>query len=155
MKTKSVSMPDSTTRSAARSCFNWTWTCPDGNWTKMRPEGLIDVGAISTSPTGTITFPLIEPATGDIELTLTAHRQNPPNGKSISWTLPQPRADVVGPAEVAIVPADNIELTPLPAQMTGLGRSTGGAIGLRATRSGFAAERRDVARRAALDRAAI
>jgi PAS domain-containing protein len=100
---------------------------------RVRPEGLIDVGAISTSPTGTITLPLIEPATGDVELTLTAHRQNPANGKSISWTLPQPRADVVGPAEVAIVPADNIELTPLPAQMTGLGRSTGGAIGLRAS----------------------
>ncbi len=97
---------------------------------RVRPEGLVNVGAISTGPTGTITLPLIEPATGDIELTLTAHQQNAPNGKSISWTLPQPRADVVGPAEVAIVPADNIELTPLPAQMTGLGRSTGGAIGL-------------------------
>jgi len=103
---------------------------------RVRPEGLIDVGAISTSPTGMITLPLIEPATGDIELTLTAHRQNSTDSKSIAWTLPQPRADVVGPAEVAILPADNIELTPLPAQMTGLGRSTGGAIGLRANAPG-------------------
>ena len=98
---------------------------PEWELDKIRPEGLIDMGAISTSPAGMITLPLLEPATGDIELTLTAHRRNPASSKSIAWTLPQPRADVVGPADVAILPADNIELTPRPAQMNGLGRSTG------------------------------
>ena len=103
---------------------------------KIRPEGLIDMGAASTSPAGMITLPLVEPATGDIELTLTAHRRNLAGEKTIAWTLPQPRADVVGPAEVAILPADNIELTPRPAQMIGLGRSTLGAIGTRSATPG-------------------
>lgn len=98
---------------------------------KIRPEGVIDSGAISTSASGTITLPLAEPATGDIELNLTAHRRNGPSLKSIAWTLPQPRVDVVGPAEVAILPADNIELTPRPAQISGLGRSNGRAFTLR------------------------
>ncbi len=98
---------------------------------RVRPEGLIDVGSISTSPGGLLTLPLIEPATGEIELAITAHRRNKPKTKTIAWSLPRPRADVIGPAEIAISPAENIELTPRVAELKGLARSTGEGINLR------------------------
>lgn len=98
---------------------------------RVRPEGLIDVGSISTTPAGLLTLPLVEPATGEIELELIAHRRNKANSKTINWALPHPRADMIGPAMVAISPADNIELTPRTAELKGLARSTGEGIKLR------------------------
>ena len=89
------------------------------------PENVVDANSISTASDGSVTIPLVSPATGELEVTIKAHRANPAGAKLIEWMLPEPRADVTGPAELAIVPAENIDLTPQSDKLVGLSRSTG------------------------------
>ena len=56
----------------------------------------------------------------EFELKLEAHRSHDPAMGEISFPLPRPIADVVVPAAVIVVPADNVELTPLPEKISGL-----------------------------------
>ena len=56
----------------------------------------------------------------ELELKLEAHRVLPPASEQLSLTFPRPLADVVAPATVVIVAADNVELTPQVADVVGL-----------------------------------
>jgi hypothetical protein len=91
----------------------------------IEPENLIDANSVSSGQAGAISIPLAQPSTGDLELTLKAHRRNASGMKAIEWTLPEPHADVLGPAEVTVISADNVELTPQTENLVGLSRSTG------------------------------
>ncbi len=98
---------------------------PDWEIDSAGPENVVDANSISAASDGSVTIPLVSPATGELEVTIKAHRANAAGAKLIEWTLPEPRADVAGPAELAIVPAENIDLTPQSDKLVGLSRSTG------------------------------
>ncbi|HEV3416194.1 MAG TPA: hypothetical protein VG056_05255, partial [Pirellulales bacterium] len=89
------------------------------------PENLIDANSVSSGQGGAVAIPLAQPSTGDLELTLKAHRRNAPGMKTIEWSLPEPHVDVLGPAEIIITSADNVELTPQSENLVGLSRSAG------------------------------
>ncbi len=89
----------------------------------LGPEGVVDANSVATDGAGITTIPLVAPLNGELELVLKAHRNNAVGAKAIEWALPEPQVDVAGPAEVVIVPADNVELTPLGEKIAGLSRS--------------------------------
>ncbi len=103
---------------------------------RVRPETLIDADTMAVSRAGVVSLPLVQPMSGELELALTAHRSHRRGSKQIEWTLPRPRADVVGPAEVAIVPAANIDLVPRPDKLIGLSRATGPEVGAARSETG-------------------
>lgn len=70
-------------------------------------------------------MPLIAPATGDLEVTVKAHRDHSSGAKLIEWPLPVPHVDVFAPAEVTIIPAENVEINPRSDKLAGLTRSFG------------------------------
>lgn len=94
------------------------------------PDELIDHNATGAGDAATLSVPLAQPSSDSFELTFRAHQRVPPAAKSLEWKLPQPRADVVGPAEVTIVPASNVELTPQTDKMVGFSRATAPAAQL-------------------------
>ncbi len=101
-----------------------------GDWEldHVHPDNLVDWNALAVGEGGVVTIPLLQPASSDLELMLQAHRRIPPGGKSIEWTLPEPQVDVLGPAEITILPSDNVELNPQTDKLVGLGRSSTGPI---------------------------
>ena len=72
----------------------------------------------------TLILPLAQPATGEIEVTVKARRPIRGPGDQLTISTPQPRTDVVRPASLFVVPADNIQLEPLLEQMAGLSPQT-------------------------------
>jgi len=95
-----------------------------GDWQfdHVEPEQLVAVDAVAGSPSQTLSLPLQQPSTGQLELLLRAHRPLARGLKKLQFSLPQPVANTVGPASVAIIPADNVELTPDSQATTGLTR---------------------------------
>ena len=85
---------------------------PDWEFDSAGPDNLVDANSISVGQGGIVTVPLIQPSTGDLELI--AQSASPQRGgdKTLEWTLPDPLVDVLGPAEVTILAADNVDLTP-------------------------------------------
>lgn len=92
----------------------------DWIFAKVEPETIVEVESLD--PTARmLTLPLRDGmATGEFEIRLTAHRLLAEGARDLALTLPRPAADVVTPASVVVVPADNIELTPKPREMAGL-----------------------------------
>jgi len=56
----------------------------------------------------------------ELEVKLEAHLPLDPESGEVQFELPRPLCDSVAPATVMIVPADNVELTPQNARITGL-----------------------------------
>ncbi len=86
------------------------------------PEELVDSNGVAGADGAGMSLPLVQPAIDDLELTITARRQLPPGTKLLDWTLPHPKADVIGPADVTIVPASDVALTPQPDKLVALSR---------------------------------
>ncbi len=85
--------------------------------------------------TQVVSIPLEQPSTGEVEVTLRAHREIKPGTESIRLDLPRPRADTVSSAPVAVWPADNVVLAPDEKSSTGLVRQqTPAAKALRESR---------------------
>jgi hypothetical protein len=99
-----------------------------GDWEidHVRPDNLVDLNSLAVADGGVVSLPLLQPASGDLDLSLHAHRRTPPAGKIVEWTLPEPRVDVLGPADVTIAPADDVELDPISDKLTGLSRAASG-----------------------------
>ncbi len=93
------------------------------------PEGIVAVDGVSLTD-GKLTIPLMQPSSGTIELQLRAHRSLKAGAKSIAVSLPQSLSGSGGPALVAVVPADNVELTPDNQHMEGLTRQRTALPGL-------------------------
>ncbi len=91
---------------------------------ELRPTGAVDVDAIPATSGAISTIQLTQPTTGELELTLKAHRELPTNAGRIDLPLPAPTADVVGPAILAVLPADNVRLRPRDADSQGLSHIT-------------------------------
>jgi len=93
------------------------------------PDGMVAIDGVGLTD-GKLTIPLMQPSSGTIELQLRAHRAIKAGAKSIAVSLPQPLSGAGGSATVAIVPADNIELTPDNQHMEGLTRQRTALPGL-------------------------
>jgi hypothetical protein len=95
-----------------------------GDWQldRLSPGDLFDIPTPASNGEGTQLVPFRAGAAlpAEIEVKLEAHRPYDPANEELSFALPRPLADVVTPATVMVVAADNVELTPLPARLNGL-----------------------------------
>lgn len=122
------------------------------------PAGLVDTSRLS-GESGRLLIPFVRPLSGNATIELRAGRSIEPDATAVDWVLPVPRADLVGPAALTIVPQPNIELVPDAERTTGLvrqviGQPSGrqgesGAIAYRmeGSEAGFHATRRFLGRR--------
>lgn len=88
---------------------------------EVGPDNLVAIDGI-TQTAGSVAIPLVQPSSGTMEVLLRAHRTIPPDSKTLAIPLPQPQAASIGPASVAIVAADNVDLTPNSQAIEGLVR---------------------------------
>ncbi|MCC6123560.1 MAG: MerC domain-containing protein [Pirellulales bacterium] len=85
---------------------------PDWQLDRVEPENLVAAEGLESDAKGILTIPLIEPASGTLELRLKAQRPIPAAAAAIAVGLPQPQETASVSAVVAVSPADNVELTP-------------------------------------------
>ncbi|MBI3839595.1 MAG: hypothetical protein HY288_16870, partial [Planctomycetia bacterium] len=74
------------------------------------PANLVNVDAAVAGQASSVVVPLWQATSGEVELTLEAHQKISAESPSVTLELPRPRAEVTAPANVAVLPADNIEL---------------------------------------------
>lgn len=100
-----------------------------GDWVfdQVEPENVVAVDGVVAGPNQTLSIPLQQPAVGQLELTIRAHRPVVAGANRLQFSLPQPVADTVGPAGIVIAPADNVELVPDVQAIVGLSRQPLGA----------------------------
>lgn len=125
---------------------------------EIGPPGAVDAAG-ATSESGVLSVPFAQPLTGDIVLSVRATLPVEATAERVAWNLPTPRADVVGPAVVAIGARGDIELLPDNESIIGLVRQTAASAAvtetdttaliyrLDAAAGGFAANRRFLPRR--------
>jgi hypothetical protein len=88
------------------------------------PGNLVNVDAAVASQGDPLLVPLLQATSGELELTLEAHRKISHDAGGVALEIPRPRAEAVMPADVAVVPADNIELAFEADQTTDLAPQT-------------------------------
>jgi hypothetical protein len=74
------------------------------------PGNLVNVDAVAAGQNSPLVIPLLQATSGDVEVTFAARQEIAPAAGKISLRLPVPRGQSVSPANVTIVPADNVEL---------------------------------------------
>lgn len=122
------------------------------------PPSVVDASGLRIDG-GRVTVPFAQPLAGDAVVELRATRKIDPATDMVSWKLPVPQADLVGPAAVIISADPDIELVPEAEGIVGLVRQTASAVQpgdaerlalvyrLDAAEGAFAASRRFLARR--------
>jgi hypothetical protein len=95
---------------------------PDWQIDDIGPESVVAVDGVPPDAGPMLALPLMSPTVGQFEIRLKAHRPLPPDAKTFSLTLPQIQASAPPSAVVAVLPADNVEIAPVAAAMTGLMR---------------------------------
>ncbi len=94
-----------------------------GDWkfSAVGPDSLVEVDPAETQK-GQAIIKSLQPggASGTLDLKLEAQQAVTDPLARVEFTLPRPKADVIAPATVIIVPADNMELTLDPNQTQGL-----------------------------------
>lgn len=100
-----------------------------GDWLidDMGPAAIVKLAAMAPGQTKPLTVPLLQPSTGEFEITVKAHRDIPEGAKAIDLTLPHPKADVVGDAVLSVHAAENVELIVRDASHNGLHRQSSDA----------------------------
>lgn len=88
----------------------------------IQPENLVAVDGAAVDSAGALVIPLLQPARGNLEIIVTAHRPIEPGTARLSLALPQPQAGTLGPATLVVAAAENVELTPVSTAMRGLSR---------------------------------
>ncbi len=93
----------------------------DWSFTTVGPDTLVEVDPANINQ-GLVNIESLQPggASGTLDLKLEAQMPVSDPLERIEFYLPRPKADVVAPATVVIVPADNMELTLDPEQTQGL-----------------------------------
>jgi hypothetical protein len=95
-----------------------------GDWTldRLTPDALFDFPVQSPGNHGELNVPFRAGAAlpPELELKLEAHQALPDAPDQLSLTLPRPVGDVIAPATVMIMAADNVELSPRVAELMGL-----------------------------------
>jgi hypothetical protein len=87
---------------------------------QIGPPTLVDFESVTTDVDSQLRIPLLQPTVGDIEITLGARREHVRDANGLELQLPLISDAVIGPANVAVVPEDNIELTTRSAELVGL-----------------------------------
>lgn len=87
---------------------------------EIGPANLVDLFGVAFDKLDPLSIPLLQPITGEVELTLRAHREIDEGTKHVALTLPRPVVNSVGPATVVIVAADNVDLVPRVEEIVGL-----------------------------------
>jgi len=77
---------------------------------------------------GVITLPFLQPLTGDAVVEFRATLVIQPTADRVVWQMPEPRADLVGPATVVVSADADIELVPDAEAIAGLVRQTAPAV---------------------------
>lgn len=91
------------------------------------PAGVVDAAGVR-SEGGRITIPFLQPLAGDAVVEVDAALEVDPRADRLSWRLPAPKADLVGPAAVVVSSATDIELLPDSAGIAGLVRQTSSSL---------------------------
>jgi hypothetical protein len=93
-------------------------------WEKIEatPENLVAIDGITNDADGEYVFPLTRQTSGQVELRIEARQTIPAGAAAIRVKLPQPRADAVAPATLAVSSADNVELVANDDDLEGLVR---------------------------------
>lgn len=94
---------------------------------EVGPAGVVDAGGVSVDG-DRITIPFLQPLAGDAVVEIEAARTVAPTAEAVSWSLPVPRADLVGPASVIVSSDSDIELLPEAAGSRGLVRQTAATL---------------------------
>ncbi|MHB9045983.1 MAG: hypothetical protein ACYC35_08590 [Pirellulales bacterium] len=92
---------------------------------EIGPANQVAVDGIAAGTGSVVSIPLLQQSLGEIEIQLRAHQPLAAAARSLSVSLPRPRVNSLGPAVVAVVPADNVELTPRAEETVGLRRQQG------------------------------
>jgi len=95
---------------------------PGWQFDEVGPENLVAVDGVSMSDSQLLSIPLLQPSTGQIAVSLKAHRDIPADSDSVRLTLPRPQVNLPRPAAVAVLADDNVELTPNAEATEGLVR---------------------------------
>ena len=102
--------------------FSFAVDLPEWQVDEVGPAQIVNSAAVVLGQTAPLTIPLLQPSAGEFEVTLRAHRDLVPGAKEAAFTVPRPRAGVVGPANLVVQAADNVELSPRDSLHTGLVR---------------------------------
>ena len=78
---------------------------------EIGPASVVDLSSVIPGEDARTRIPLLQPTMGEVEVNLRAHRSHASNRGDIELLLPVIKEAVVGPATVAVVPDDNVELT--------------------------------------------
>jgi hypothetical protein len=75
-----------------------------------------------TDGTTTLALPLtqIDPAKGELTFRFSGHLALPAESEQVRFSLPRAQVDITAPASLVVQPADNVELSPTPTELTGL-----------------------------------
>lgn len=131
---------------------------PEWRLGDVGPTGVVDAAAIRVEG-NRVTIPFTQPLAGDAVVDLAAVLAVKPDAERVGWTLPLPRADLIGPASVIVSSQPDIELLPNAEGSVGLVRQTSSTLPagdaerialvyrLDAPEGVFAAERRFLPRR--------
>lgn len=93
------------------------------------PAGAVDVAGV-TAEDGQVTIPFSQALAGDAIVELRASLPLAKDAAGMTWRLPVPRADLVGPATVVVTSRSDIELVPDAERVAGLVRQTASAAPL-------------------------
>ncbi len=100
---------------------------PDWVVEDVGPATLVDSAGVRAED-NRITLPFIQPLVGDAVIELRAVKAIEPSAERVTWTMPVPQADLVGPASVIVSADADIELLPDATAMAGLIRQTASAV---------------------------
>jgi hypothetical protein len=94
----------------------------------VAPRGTFDVDRVAVEADKPIRVPLLQPTTGGIELLLRAHRKIAPAATQIEFDLPRPVTDATAPAQLSVMPAENVSLTVRETELVGLMQIRGDSL---------------------------
>lgn len=105
---------------------------PDESWEieEIGPPGVVDLDGVLLEQLQPLSIPLLQAGLGEFEIRCRARRRRERADEEVKFTLPRPLANSVGSARLAVLPADNVELTPRREQMAGLVRQPSATIEL-------------------------
>ncbi|MFN0018068.1 MAG: hypothetical protein ACKVP0_07405 [Pirellulaceae bacterium] len=92
-----------------------------GDWQLDRagPEGIVEQELVDGTQKP-LSLPLKAGPTGEMELKLELHKEIAPGSSRFSFDLPRPVADLLDPAIVVVLAADNVEIAPRIREVSGL-----------------------------------
>ena len=84
------------------------------------PSNLVNVDAVAMGQNSPLVIPLLQAHSGELELTFEGRQEISPASGKVSLRMPAPRGQSVAPANVIILPADNVELLIEPDETSSL-----------------------------------